>query len=303
MSVPAAFLGVVLIWSTTPLAIQWSSEGWGYLFGISGRMVLGALVCAVLLQIFKPGLPWHREARNTYFAAGIAIYGAMLSVYWGAQFIPSGLIAVLYGLNPLLTGVVAAILLGEKSFTPGKLMGMVLAFAGLLSIFAGDIMLHEDAWPGVLAILFSVMLHSVSGVWIKRIGGGLPGLTVTSGGLFIVTPLFLLTWLIFDGHVPTEINTHAGLSMLYLGVFGSALGFTLYFYLLKKMEANRVSLITLLTPVLALILGTALNGETVSMAVLSGSGLIIFGLVLHLWGDGLVARLIPATVVETDVEK
>lgn len=234
MSVPAAFLGVVLIWSTTPLAIQWSSEGWGYLFGISGRMMLGALVCAVLLQILKPGLPWHREARNTYFAAGVAIYGAMISVYWGAQFVPSGLIAVLYGLNPLLTGVVAALLLGEKSFTPGKLLGMALAFAGLLSIFAADIMLDENAWQGVLAILLSVTLHSVSGVWIKRIGGGLPGLTVTSGGLFVVAPLFFLTWLIFDGHVPIVMTAQAGWSMLYLGVFGSALGFTLYFYLLKK---------------------------------------------------------------------
>ncbi len=303
MSVPAAFLGVVLIWSTTPLAIQWSSEGWGYLFGISGRMVLGALVCAVLLQILKPGLPWHREARNTYFAAGVAIYGAMLSVYWGAQFIPSGLIAVLYGLNPFLTGVAAAMLLGEKSFTPGKLIGMALAFVGLLSIFSDDIMLHDDAWLGVLAVLFSVVLHSASGVWIKRIGGGLPGLTVTSGGLFVVLPLFLLTWLVFDGHVPAEMNAHAGLSMLYLGVFGSALGFTLYFYLLKKMEASRVSLITFLTPVLALILGTSLNGETVSMEVLLGSSLIIFGLVLHLWGDGFVARLMPAFVVKTDAEK
>jgi drug/metabolite transporter (DMT)-like permease len=293
MSVPAAFLGVVLIWSTTPLAIQWSSEGWGFLFGISGRMMLGALVCAVLLQILKPGLPWHREARNTYFAAGVAIYGAMLSVYWGAQFVPSGLIAVLYGLNPLLTGLVAAFLLGEKSFTPGKLMGMALAFTGLMSIFFADIMLHEHAWQGVLAILFSVTLHSVSGVWVKRIGGGLPGLTVTSGGLLVVTPLFLLTWLVFDGNVPTEITARAGWSMLYLGVFGSALGFTMYFYLLKKMEANRVSLITLLTPVLALILGTSLNGETVSMEVLFGSGLIVSGLVLHLWGDRVVARLLP----------
>jgi drug/metabolite transporter (DMT)-like permease len=217
MSVPAAFLGVVLIWSTTPLAIQWSSEGWGYLFGISGRMVLGALVCAVLLQILKPGLPWHRDARRTYVAAGVAIYGAMLSVYWGAQFVPSGLIAVLYGLNPLLTGLVAAVILGEKSFTPGKLIGMAMGFIGLASIFASDIVLEGDAWMGVIAILFS---------------SGLPGLTVTSGGLFIVTPLFLLTWFIFDGHVPEQIPAQAGMAMLYLGVFGSALGFTLYFFLL-----------------------------------------------------------------------
>jgi drug/metabolite transporter (DMT)-like permease len=294
MSVPAAFLGVVLIWSTTPLAIQWSSQGWGYLFGISGRMMLGALVCAVLLQILKPGLPWHREARNTYFTAAIAIYGAMLSVYWGAQFVPSGLIAVLYGLNPLLTGLAAAVLLGEKSFTPGKLLGMALGFAGLVSIFESDIMLDENAWQGVLAILFSVTLHSASGVWVKRIGGGLPGLTVASGGLFLVAPLLLLTWFIFDGRLPTEMTAQAGWSMLYLGVFGSALGFTLYFYLLKKMEANRVSLITLLTPVLALILGNSLNGERVSMEVLFGSSLIVFGLVSHLWGDRLVTKLLPA---------
>jgi len=293
MSVPAAFLGVVLIWSTTPLAIQWSSQGWGYLFGISGRMMLGALVCAVLLQILKPGLPWHREARNTYFTAAITIYGAMLSVYWGAQFVPSGLIAVLYGLNPLLTGLAAAVLLGEKSFTPGKLLGMALGFAGLVSIFKSDIMLDEHAWQGVLAILFSVTLHSASGVWVKRIGGGLPGLTVASGGLFLVAPLLLLTWFIFDGRLPTEVTAQAGWSMLYLGVFGSALGFTLYFYLLKKMEANRVSLITLLTPVLALMLGTILNGETISVEILFGSSLIVFGLVSHLWGDRLMIKLLP----------
>ena len=49
--VPAAFAGVVLIWATTPVAIKWSSEGAGFLFGVSSRMVLGAMVCAVLLAM------------------------------------------------------------------------------------------------------------------------------------------------------------------------------------------------------------------------------------------------------------
>ena len=255
-------------------------------------MILGAFVCAVLLQILKPGLPWHREARQTYIAAGVAIYGAMLSVYWGAQYIPSGLIAVLYGLSPLMTGLIAAFLLGEKSFTAGKVFGMALGFAGLVSIFASDMMLVGDTWLGVLAVLLSAALHSISGVWIKRIGGGLPGLTVTSGGLFVVAPLFLLTWFVFDGHIPKTIPTQAGMALIYLGVFGSALGFTLYFYLLKNMEANRVSLITLLTPVLALMLGQLLNGERIGPEVLLGSSLIILGLVMHLWGDRMVRQIV-----------
>lgn len=62
------------------------------------------------------------------------------------------------------------------------------------------------------------------------------------------------------------------------------------------MQANSVSLITLLTPVIALMLGAGLNGETVSVEVLLGSGLIVFGLVLHLWGDRMVAKLLPVRV-------
>lgn len=296
MSVPAAYLGVMLIWSTTPLAIQWSSAGWGYLFGVSGRMVLGALVCIILLQVFKPGMPWHRSARLTYVAAGFSIYGAMISVYWGAQFVPSGLIAVFYGLNPLFTGMIAALWIQEKSITPGKLIGIGFGISGLASIFASDIMFAENAWQGVLAILFSVLLHSFSGVWIKRIGSEIPGLAVTSGGLFIAFPLFLLTWWMADGNLPAEIPMRAGMALVYLGVFGSVLGFTLYFYLLSKLEANRVSLITLMTPVLALMLGQLLNGEVIASTVWLGSGLIVLGLALHLWGDRLLRLSVPVKI-------
>lgn len=294
MAVPAAFVGVVLIWATTPLAIQWSSEGWGYLFGITGRMALGALVCAILLQLLKPGLPWHRAARRTYVAAALGIYGGMLSVYWSAQYVPSGLIAVLFGLNPLVTGLIAAVWLRENSLTPGKLSGMMLGLSGLLFIFADDLMLQGHAWWGVLGVLLSVLLHSFSGVWVKRVGAGLSGLTVTSGSLFVVLPLFVLTWLVYDGELPTQISPQAGLSLLYLGVFGSVLGFTLYFYLLKHLEANRVALITLVTPVLALLIGQMLNGEHLSAEIWFGSLLIVSGLGMHVWGDRLLLRLLPA---------
>lgn len=293
MAVPAAYLGVILIWATTPLAIQWSSEGWGYLFGITGRMALGALVCALLLLFFKPSLPWHRQARWTYVAAGVGIYGGMLSVYWGAQFVPSGLIAVLFGLNPLVTGLIAAVWLREKSLTPGKLLGMALGLGGLLAIFVDDLMLQGHAWWGVLGVLLAVFLHSFSGVWVKQLGSGLSGLTVTSGSLFVVMPLFVLTWLVYDGSLPAQISPQAGMALVYLGVFGSVLGFTLYFYLLKHLEANRVALITLVTPVLALLIGQLLNGEHVSAEIWLGSMMIVSGLGMHVWGDRFIERLLP----------
>ncbi len=291
MSLPAAYLGVILIWSTTPLAIQWSSAGWGYLTGLSGRMLLGALLCAALIPLLRLSLPWHRAARRTYVAAGLGVFGAMFCVYWGARFVPSGLIAVIYGLTPLLTGIVAALWLGERSLTRGRLLGVGLGILGLLVIFSADVVRVGDAWMGVLAVLASAILHSISSVWVKRIGAGLSGLTVTSGSLISMLPLFLLSWWLLDGRLPQHLDLQAGLSLLYLGLFGSVLGFSLYYYLLRHMEANRVALITLVTPVLALFFGQWLNGEHIDAGVWAGSGLIITGLASHLWADRLLARV------------
>ena len=97
MTVPAAFAGVVAIWATTPLAIKWSSEGAGFLFGVTSRMVLGVFVCLVLVALLGRRMLWHRAALATYLVAGLGLWGAMTSVYWASQFIPSGLISVIFG--------------------------------------------------------------------------------------------------------------------------------------------------------------------------------------------------------------
>lgn len=290
MALPAAYLGVILIWSTTPLAIQWSSAGWGFLVGLSGRMLLGTLLCIALIPLLRQPLPWHRAARRTYAAAGVGVFGAMFCVYWGAQFLPSGLIAVIFGLNPLLTGFIASLWLKERGLTPGRLLGIALGIAGLLVIFNADVVQAGHAWVGALAVFCSVLLHSLSAVWVKRIGAGLSGLTVTSGSLISMLPLFVLSWALLDGEPPRVISLQAGLALLYLGLFGSVLGFTLYYYLLKHLEANRVALITLITPVLALLIGQWLNGEHIAVVVWIGSGLIIAGLASHLWVDRLLVR-------------
>ncbi len=71
MSVSAAYPGVVLIWSTTPLAIKWSSEGVGFLFGVAARMVSSILICLALIALLSRRMRWHRDrgALLTYLAA------------------------------------------------------------------------------------------------------------------------------------------------------------------------------------------------------------------------------------------
>ena len=79
----------------------------------------------------------------------------------------------------------------------------------------------------------------------------------------------------------------SALSILYLGLIGSAVGFPLYFYLLKKLSPERVAIVTLLTPVTALLLGTFLNNEPISSKVWFGTTLILTGLSIYEYGKYL----------------
>lgn len=285
MSVPAAYLGVILIWSTTPLAVKWSSEGPGFLFGALGRMALATLLCLAAVALLRLEFPWHREARRAYLSGALGAYGAMLLIYWAAQYVPSGLISVLFGLSPLVTALFAQSLLGERAFTPMRLAGMLVGLAGLAAIFGGSLALGTTTMAGLTALCVAVLLQSLSLVLIKRHAGEIPSLSVTSGALLIATPLFLLTWLAFDHRPPVELPTRAVASIVYLGVIGSVVGFTLFFYVLKHVSAHGSALIMLVTPVFALLLGAFVNHEHLGGRVWAGAALVLFGLAMHQWGE------------------
>ncbi|WP_147069644.1 DMT family transporter [Sulfuriferula plumbiphila] len=282
MSIPAAYLGVILIWSTTPLAIQWSEVGADFVFPVLVRMAIGLVACTILVRALRIPMPRSHAALNAYVAAGSGIFGAMLLVYWGARYVPSGLIAVLFGLIPLFTGLIGVWLADAERLTPAKLAGIVLGLAGLIVIFGAGAKISTQALPGIAAILGAVAIQAASLVWVKRTGAAVPVLALTTGALTFVVGLLLPLWWALFGHVP-QWSVRAGLSTLYLGIFGSVVGFTLYFYVTKHLQAGQVALITLITPVSALLLGQWLNGEQPGLDIWLGTALILVGLGVHQW--------------------
>ena len=281
MSVNSAYLGIILIWSTTPLAIKWSGEEVDFLFGLTARMVIGTVIAFIILLFMGVRLQWHKQALLTYMSASLAIYGSMMCVYWGAQYITSGMVSVLFGLTPMLTSVFAAIILKENSLSAHKLMGIALAITGLVIIFYTDMTNTEMAVLGIIAIVISSTIHSLSTVLVKKVNAKMPGIVITAGSLLISTILFVLTWVFSQSEWPEIIPVKAGASILYLGVFGSVIGFTLYYYALKFLTADKMGLIPLITPAIALILGHLINHEPLGMKLIIGAGLIMAGLVLH----------------------
>jgi drug/metabolite transporter (DMT)-like permease len=291
MSLPAAFISVILIWSTTPLAIKWSSLGVGFSFAVLLRMVIGTLLCALLLAVFRIGFPLHRRARLSYLASGLSMFGAMSLTYWSAQFISSGMISVMFGLSPLLTSLGAVLWLKEEAITPSKLAGMLLGLAGLVLVFQGGLGLGDGAPTGLAVLFVAVVLQSLGLVWLKKIGDDSPPMATTLGTLMVALPLFFSVWWLIDGHWPTSMPERAMAAILYLGAIGSVLGFVLYYYMIKHMDTGRIALIMLVTPVLALLLGHGLNNEEVLPHVWFGTLCILLGLSLHCWGAQWLAYL------------
>ena len=295
MSTRIAYIIVIIIWSTTPLAIQWSGEDVGFRFGVTSRMVLGMLSTFVLLLVLRGKLPAHAKALQTYFASGLGIYAAMSCVYWAAQVIPSGWISIIFGLSPLITGILAAILLGEDALVPHKLVGICLGFAGLIITFGQGFESGEASMLGIFATLLGTIFHCVSAVSVKKIDAGLSGLSVTAGGLLVAVPLYLSTWFITASEIPVTIEWRAALSIVYLGTIGTAVGFVLYYYVLKHMDVSRVSLITLITPVCAIALGYSLNEEPISRSLVIGTACILSGLFCYQFGYSIRKRFFAAT--------
>ncbi len=278
----SAYLGVILIWSTTPLGIVWSSQGVHFTFPLFARMAIGLCVCLLWLMLSRTTLPMDANSRKSYVIAGFSIWAAMLCTYWGARFIPSGLISVVFGLSPIITGLFAWAWLHEESVSPLKLIGMLLGLAGLSAIFGGTLQLGAQAHWGIAAVLIAVTLQAWGLVAIKRLKTSIPAAAQTAGALSITVPLSGLSLLVL-GEWPTEVPTRAMLATLYLGVFGSVMGFTLYYYLIKHLDTGRVALVTLITPVTALLLGMVLNGERLTPNIAVGTAMILLGLALYEW--------------------
>lgn len=283
MRVLLAYLAVVLIWGTTPLAIQWSVEGVGAVFALSVRIAISLVLSYVWMRFQGMRIAFTADALKIYFATVLGVFGAMMCVYWSSGFIPSGLISVMFGLAPIVAGLFAWWLLQESFIRANKLLGTFAGVCGLAIIFRDELYLEPDAWKGMLGMLLSVTLYALSAVLIKRVGSGMSAVVVNTGGLLATLPFFAASWLVTGQNWPAEIPPRAMAAIGYLAVFGSFAGFILFYYVLKRLPTGSVMLITLVTPVIALLLGSAVNGETPALSAWLGAIVVLSGVLLYEW--------------------
>lgn len=291
VSVPAAYIAVILIWSTTPLGILWSSESVHPTMAVLLRMVIAVIPGWLILKLRNTEFPWHVDAVKVYCYSAIGIFGGMLLSYLSSRYISSGLMSLAFGISPILSGVFSMLILKENTFTAARRVALVISLVGLAVVCMDKISFKADAYWGIIMILSAVFFFSLSGVMIKSVKVQIDSMATTVGSLMVSVPLFAIAWLLLDGTLPYEQwQPRALWSIAYLGIVGSLLGFLAYFYVLKRLDASTVSLITMVTPVIAIALGAWLNDERISNDLVVGAALIILGLAVYQWG-GVIRKV------------
>jgi drug/metabolite transporter (DMT)-like permease len=220
----------------------------------------------------SPWRVWLVNGLMTFFIP----YGL---VYWAEQWVPSGLTAVLFATSPLWVALAAHVALPAERLRAATAAGVLVGFAGVAVIFSEDLRaLGGPRVAGAAALLLLAPLTaSIGVVAMKRWATGMHPLTIVAMPMALTAAAMGCVALATEAGQPVRLAGLPLATLLYLALCGSALSFTLYFWLLGRLPATTLSLINYLTPIVALLIGGAALGEPFTPRTLAGSALVVGG--------------------------
>jgi len=240
-------------------------------------------VAAILLLTFAvvridDWRPIGRANQAAIIGGGLFLIAGNGLLFIGQQTVPSGVAAILQALVPIATAVWALFLLGERLSVPGA-VGVGIGFLGISLVVQPDPnnLLGNDT-VGRLLIVCQVASVALGGVIIQRAGPTLHRVPLTGWSMLLgAVVLHLLS--LGAGELPeaTVLEPTAVGSVLYLGVFSTAIAFYIYFYILEEHGAFETSLVAYLVPVVATIVSVFVLEEALSPLTVVGFGLVATG--------------------------
>lgn len=239
----------------------------------------GAVTFAIALRA-SAALP--RNAREWAAIAALGICGNALYLgltYEALRHLASGVGAIVASLNPLVLAIVAPYVLGER-LTPLKIAGLALGFGGVVAVMIARTG-SGSANPSDVLLAFTGVVASVASTLVfKRFCGGLDLRVTTSLQLLSASAVVLPIALLFEGSPHVLWSPRIVASFIYLVLIISVGASLLWFWLLSRGEASRVSAFYFLTPIFGLLIAYVLLGEPVGTRDIGGLAAIALGIFL-----------------------
>jgi len=275
------YIIICLIWGSTWLAIKIGLSQAPPFTTAALRFILAASTLTGIS--LARGYRYPSDLRHLLRLAypGFYMYGLSYAlVYLGQQHVNSATAAVLFASFPFFVAAFAWLKYRSEKLSPIAWLGMVLGFLGVVVISYDSLQTSDNLFVGTIFVAAAAMA-SAYGVVIHKHRFSDVNIVVAAnvqmifGGLFLVAGALLLeSWSDFN------VSLAAIGSIVYLALLGTVVTFLGYYYLLKRARVTVVSLIAFITPLLAILVGVLVAGETLSTMIFAGAVMILGGVLL-----------------------
>ncbi|WP_267643541.1 DMT family transporter [Haloarchaeobius amylolyticus] len=224
-------------------------------------------------------LPRTRGDVVGILATGVfAIGAANALLFVGQQYTTSAVGAIMASLNPVLTPVFAALLLGDERVSPRVVAGLLLGLVGVGLVVGFDPTSVSSLGVGKLVLFAGAAIGALGTVLIRWGDGSLSSTVRTAWGLpFAAALTHGLSWATGEQLSAVTVAPAGLLTLVYLGVFAGAIAYIAYFGLIDEVGAVRANLVFYATPIVATLGGWALLSEGISANAMLGFGVIFAG--------------------------
>jgi drug/metabolite transporter (DMT)-like permease len=269
-----------VIWGTTWAAIRIGLAGMPPFTSVAVRFAIATAILLTAAKAMNVRLGVEPHEKTLWLLNGALFFSVSYGVvYWSEQYVPSGLAAILFATFPLLVTLFAHLLLPGEPFRVRAGLGTLVAFIGIVVIFSEDLAKIGGPKTEIAAavLLISPLVSALSSVTVKKWGTTIHPISLAAMPMAITTLVMTVLALLFERNRPVVWSKASIGSLVYLSVFGSAMTFTLYYWLLRHVRASHVALIAYVTPVIAVVTGVLFLNEPLTTRVLVGGALVIAG--------------------------
>jgi drug/metabolite transporter (DMT)-like permease len=267
-----------LIWGTTWIVIKIGLNDLPPIGFAATRFLLATAILCVILRAQKISLPKSaKEWRLLALTGGLQFSINYSLIFWGEQHITSGLTAVLQATISVFGLLLAWIFLPDERITKLKIVAVCLGVAGVAIIFSDQLRVQSTmAFVGSVGVVVAAYTAAQASVLVKAKGAALHPAVLSFGQMSCGLPPIIAYSLIVEGN-PLKFHwTWSAIgSVLYLAIVGTVAAFWLYYWLLSKIESTKAMMISVVTPLIAVIIGWILLDERLPSRTFMGGILII----------------------------
>ncbi len=283
-SYPVLLGTLALAWGSSYLFIKIGVETLPPLSLVAWRLLVGLAILAIVVVVTRTPLP--RDPRTLGHLAVLGAVNIAIPFWligWAEQHITSGLTGILQSVSPFVTLVLSAAFVHDEHITRGRLAGIAVGFAGILVLSAPNLAdagtaAGAERLLGELGVVLASVAYGAGNTYARRALRETRPLVLATGQVAWAFAMVAILAFVVDGGVTVPTVPMAWVAVSWLGAVGTGFGYLVFFRLLTRWGPTRASLVAYLLPVVAVVLGVVVLGETVDATFLAGAALIVAGI-------------------------